>query len=395
MTAPSERRVVLLIAAVQLVNILDFMMVMPLGPDFAADLSIPTSQIGFVAGAYTGAAAIAGALGTYIFDRVDRRRALLVALLGLTVGTAAGTLATGLGTLVAARAVAGLFGGPATSLSYAALADAVPIERRGRAMGLVMSAFAVASVVGVPLGLELARLGSWRTPFVAVAGLCLLVTIAAALVLPPAPPQERPEVGTRSTWALLTDPRVALAMSAMGISMAAHFAVVSNMSTWMLHNVGIPREQLGGLYLVGGLAAFAVLQVSGRLVDRYGAPLVVVAGSALLFVVFAIGFLPPLPLVPVAALFVGMMCGASIRNVAMNALSTKVPAPDERGRYMSLQSTTQHVSSSVGAFGAAALLTEQPDGALVGMPVVASLSMVGIAVVPLLIASLAARLRAS
>ena len=54
---PSERMVVLLVAAVQFVNILDFMMVMPLGPDFAAALGIPTSHIGMIGGSYTLAAA--------------------------------------------------------------------------------------------------------------------------------------------------------------------------------------------------------------------------------------------------------------------------------------------------------------------------------------------------
>src|SRR5690348_13105039 len=41
-----ERAVVLLVAAVQFVNILDFVMVMPMGPDFAAALGIPASKLG-------------------------------------------------------------------------------------------------------------------------------------------------------------------------------------------------------------------------------------------------------------------------------------------------------------------------------------------------------------
>ena len=44
-----ERAVVLLVAAVQFVNILDFVMVMPMGPDFAAALGIPASKLGLKA----------------------------------------------------------------------------------------------------------------------------------------------------------------------------------------------------------------------------------------------------------------------------------------------------------------------------------------------------------
>ncbi len=157
--AISERAVVFLIGAVQFVNILDFVMVMPLGPDFAAGLGIATSHIGTIGGGLHGGGVRGGVAGSYFLDRFDRRKALAVAMLGLVVSTAAGGLATGLTTLLLARAVAGLFGGPATSLSLSIIADLIPPERRGRAMGAVMGAFSVASVLGVPLALKVARVG--------------------------------------------------------------------------------------------------------------------------------------------------------------------------------------------------------------------------------------------
>src|SRR5688572_29947148 len=134
----SERTLLLLVGAVQFVNILDFMMVMPLGPDFAKGLGIPESQLGLIGGSYVAAAAISGLLAARFLDRFDRRPALAVAMLGLVAGTAAGGLATGLPSLLAARILAGCFGGPAASLAISIVADAVPPERRGRAMGAVM-----------------------------------------------------------------------------------------------------------------------------------------------------------------------------------------------------------------------------------------------------------------
>jgi predicted MFS family arabinose efflux permease len=77
---PAERRVLLLLAAVQFVNIVDFMMVMPLGPDFSAELGIPNAQLGLVGGSYTAAASIAGLAGATFLDRFDRRKALAVTL---------------------------------------------------------------------------------------------------------------------------------------------------------------------------------------------------------------------------------------------------------------------------------------------------------------------------
>ena len=92
-----ERALLLVVGAVQFVNVLDFMMVMPLGPDFARALGIPTSHLGLVAGSYTAAAAVAGIVGALFLDRFDRRKALAVALLGLVMGTAAGGARAGSG----------------------------------------------------------------------------------------------------------------------------------------------------------------------------------------------------------------------------------------------------------------------------------------------------------
>src|SRR5438067_9113603 len=118
-----ERTVVLLIAAVQFVNILDFVIVMPMGPDFAAALGIPSSRLGLIGGSYTAAAAVSGLAGSFFLDRFDRRPALGVAMLGLVAGTAICGLATGLPSLMAARLLAGFFGGPATSLAFSIIAD--------------------------------------------------------------------------------------------------------------------------------------------------------------------------------------------------------------------------------------------------------------------------------
>ena len=182
---PSERAIVFCVGAVQFVNILDFMIVMPLGPDFAAALGIPVSQLGYVGGSYTAAASISGLAGAFFLDRFDRRKALAVAMLGLVLGTLGGAFARGLGTLMLARIVAGAFGGPATSLAYSIVADVIPAERRGRAMGAVMGAFSIASILGVPAGLELAHRGGWRLPFIAVALLGAILGTYAFVVLPP------------------------------------------------------------------------------------------------------------------------------------------------------------------------------------------------------------------
>jgi predicted MFS family arabinose efflux permease len=364
-----ERTLVLIVGGVQLVNVLDFVMVMPLGPDFATALGIPTSHIGIVGGSYTAAAAVTGVIGATFLDRFDRRKALTLAMLGLVLATVLGGLATGLVTLLCARVLAGAFGGPATALSLAIVSDVVPPERRGRALGVVMTAFSVASTLGVPAGLELARLFGWRAPFFAVGALGLVFTVAAFRLLPSLTshlnrdPSPSGDGHMFDRLSLLTLLNTALVMGSV-------FAIVPNISAFLQHNLGYPRERLGVLYLVGGLASFLATLIT------FGT---VVYGSALYF-----GFVRPLPTEHVIYVFTLLMLSASLRGVPLNTLATRVPHRSQRARFMSAQSAVQHLASSAGALSTSLLLDAEPSGKLVGMAAV-SLAAIGFALfVPIL-----------
>jgi len=368
---PSERAVVLLVSAVQFVNILDFVMVMPMGPDFATALGIPASRLGLIGGSYTAAAAVSGLAGSFFLDRFDRRPALGIAMLGLVAGTAMGGIATGMPTLLAARIIAGLFGGPATSLSFSIIADVVPPQRRGTAMGMVMGAFSLGSVLGVPAGLEAARRFGWRAPFFGVATMGLLIAVSAVFFLPPLRGHLKDRKALVPLRHLFGQPNVVLSWTMTFFVMAAGFILIPNISAYVQYNLGYPRARLGLLYLYGGTVSFFATQIAGRLIDRYGSFRVGTAGS--LAVTFAIvaGFVAVPPLLPVPGIFIAFMLSMGFRNVAYNTLTTRVPQSSERARFMSIQSAVQHGASAVGAFLSSQLLSEKPGGALIGMSTVA------------------------
>ncbi len=375
----SERAVVALIGAVQFVNILDFVMVMPLGPDFAKGLGIASSHIGTIGGAYTAAASVAGLLGGYFLDRFDRRKALAVSMLGLVVATAAGGFATGLSTLLLARVVAGLFGGPATSLSLSIIAELVPVERRGRALGAVMGAFSVASVAGVPMALKLAEYGGWRVPFFVVAAMGLVLVLGAIFYLPPIRGHLEVARGLRhpvGVLELLGRRDIQLSYLMTAVVMSAGFVLIPNLSAYLQQNVGYPRELLWLPYFVGGIASFATLRVAGPMVDRYGSFVVGTVGSALVLLSTYVGFVALPSWMPVPVIFTLFMVAMGMRNVAYNTLTSRVPDNAMRARFMSLQSAVQHMAAAVGAFLSARLLSDLPDGTLGGVPRVAGLSMV-------------------
>jgi predicted MFS family arabinose efflux permease len=384
---PSERIIILLIGAVQFVNILDFMMVMPLGPFFAGPLGIPASRIGVVGGSYTAAAAFSGIACSFFLDRFDRRKALGVAVAGLVAATALGGFSTGFAWMISARVLAGLFGGPATSLSLSIVADVIPAERRGKALGAVMGAFSVAAVLGVPTGLELARWGGWRLPFFSVAGMGLVLLPIAISLLPPLTGHlaavkdgvQRPRM-----FGLLARPTVQLSALATVAVMGSAFLLVPVVTPYLVLNLAFPTKDLKWIWIVGGVLSFGFLRIIGALVDRYGSTRLAVVGTTIFLTVAFLAFVRYDTRIPIGALFVLFMVGMNFRMAPYQTLISKVPTPQERAGFMSLMGAVQHLSASAGAVSSSLVLSTGAAGELIGIPALGTIAMAVAALVPAL-----------
>ena len=206
-------------------------------------------------------------------DRVGRKSAYIALSAGLLLGTLACGLATNYQLLVAARCLTGAFGGVLSGLSYAIVADVFPEERRGRATGLLMSAFAVASVVGVPIGIVLGNRYGWGVPFLMLAALGLPLLGMAAWTMPPLTghlggTQRRPLAQLLDT---LTYPPHWPALALTAILMFGAFSVIPYISASYVSNAGVTEAQLPVVFVAGGLLTLVSAPLVGRLIDRYGA----------------------------------------------------------------------------------------------------------------------------
>src|SRR5262245_58667633 len=169
LTEGRERLVLLILAAVQFTTIVDFMIVMPLGPQLMRTLHIGPAQFGLIVSSYTFAAGAAGLVASGFVDRFARRTTFMVLVAGFLLGTLFCALAPNYETLVLARIATGAFGGILGGMAMAIIGDVFPEHRRGRATGSLMTGFALASVAGVPFGLYLGTNYGWHVPFVVLA----------------------------------------------------------------------------------------------------------------------------------------------------------------------------------------------------------------------------------
>lgn len=381
-----ELQMTLVVLLIQFVNIVDFMMVMPLGPDFALALGIPVGSLGVITAAYVGAAATITFTTARYMDRLPRRELLVGCLIGLGV-TALMTPMLGqlygLNGLLLGRALAGLFGGPATSLALTVLADAIPAEKRGRSMGIASGAFSVSAVIGVPFGLELARLGDWTLPFEALGILAISVSVFTWWGIP-RHLQTRRLGRWPGTRQFLSRRKTALALAVMFVTPLSGFLFIPNMAAYFQFNLGYPRELMGLLYATGGTCALFSMQIAGWAIDRFGllpAALILGAGAAVVASLL-FGFNPLLA--PILLLFSGLMIFNSARNVLANTASSLVPSPDERGAHMAFQGTVRHLGVGAGAMTGALILETDVDGQLLNVPILLGLYVVCLCFQPIL-----------
>jgi predicted MFS family arabinose efflux permease len=271
--------------------------------------------------------------------------------------------------LLLARFAAGAFGGVASSVVTAMVGDVVPPERRGRAMGNVMVAFPIASVLGVPLGLWLAERSGWHAPFFLLGGLSVIVLALAARTLPRLHAQHAPAHPWTQMKAILTNPvhQRGFVMSAALIF--AGSVIIPFIAPSMVANVGLSEAQLPLIYLAGGICTFVTMPIVGRISDRHDKLHVLgwisVAAS---FVVLLLTNLPRASVVVamiVTALFMMTMSGRFAPAMAMitNAVEARY-----RGGFMSVNAAIQQAFGGLANVVAGLLVSTDASGRLTGFP---------------------------
>ena len=379
LNARKERALLALLACIQFATVLDFLIVLPLGPQYMKVMRIGPGQFGLIVSSYAVSAGMAGIAAGFFLDYFDRKRALLALFAGFTLGTLFCALAQGYHLLVLSRALAGAFGGVTGALVLAIVGDAVPEARRGAAMGLVMSAFSVASIGGVPCGLYLAQLWSWHAPFFALAGLSLVILAMAAWLLPPMRghlAHAREAHPAARVWAVWMERDHQMAFLFMAVLSCAGALIFPYIATYMVANTGMTQNQVPFIYLAGGTCTFVSMNLIGRWADRAGKPRIfwiMSCCAAAPIVLFT--NLHRVPCVAGIAVTTLLMVGMSGRFVPAMAMVTASVKARYRGGFMSANSSVQQFSMGLAVYVSGQIMGQTPQGELTHFPVIGLLAI--------------------
>lgn len=376
-----ERLLLLALAAVNFTHIMDFMIMMPLGPQLMNLLNIDPQQFSLAVSAYAITAGVSSFISAFFVDRFDRKKVLVFAYVGFLLGTFSCAFAPNYEFLVAARVLAGLFGGMIGAQVLAIVADTFEYHRRASAMGVLMTAFSAASVAGVPTGLWLAAKFSWHVPFLAIGFLGIAVLVLVILAVPPINKHIREKDPSQKPFQVLTDifetPNQMRALSLSIVLMLGHFAIIPFIAPSLVGNVGYHQDDIFLIYFVGGLLTIFSAPLVGKLADKKGKyPVFVTFALLSLIPVWLITNLWPMPLwavLSIAGLFFIVVNG---RMIPTQALVSSVVHPQQRGGFMSINSSMQQLATGLSALIGGAIVSKSPDGRILQYDLVGYFSIV-------------------
>jgi predicted MFS family arabinose efflux permease len=370
LTPQRERYLLLTLSGMQFSHILDFMIMMPLGPILMHEFGISTHQFGFLVASYSFSAALAGLLAATFVDKFERKRLLLTVFALFGLATLACGLSPGYAMLLVARGLAGAFGGVIGAMVQTLIGDLIPFERRATASGIVSASFSLATVAGVPLSLWLANHFQWRAPFILIAITTLFFLGVGLFFLPDVRhhlSQEKRTHPFSAIFEVLVDANHLRALAFTMMILFSGFTVIPYITLYAVDNVGIAQHDIFYVYLVGGAATLFTSRRVGRWADKSGKVKIYrIMAIAAILPIFAVTHMVRAPL------WVWLICTTAFfvlvsgRMIPAMAIINSAARAKLRGTFMSLNSATQQLASGLAASLAGFITGQASNGQMTG-----------------------------
>jgi DHA1 family tetracycline resistance protein-like MFS transporter len=287
-------------------------------------------------------------------DRFGRRPVVLLSNFGLALDYVLMALAPSLSWLFVGRVISGITSA-SISTSFAYIADITPAERRAAVFGKVGAAFGAGFILGPALGGLLGGMDP-RLPFWVAAGLSFANTLYGLLILPESLSRDRrspfrwKSANPLGSLHLLRSDRVLAGLSVANFfAQLAHVVLPSTFVLYATYRYGWDATTVGLTLAMVGICAMAVQGVGiGPIVKRLGERRALLLGlgcGAVGFLIFGIA--------PSGRLFwlgIPVMAFWGVSGAAIQALMTRLVAPDQQGQLQGATSSVQSVSQLVGPF---------------------------------------------
>lgn len=344
--------VVSLLALTQFSVVLDFMVMSPLGDILMKSMKMTPSQFGIVVSSYALSAGFSGFLTASFADKFDRKKLLLFFYTGFIIGTLLCGISDSYEFLVFSRIITGIFGGVISSISLAIVADVFDFNQRGRVMGFIQMGFGISQILGIPISLFLANQWNWQAPFYLIVGLSMAIFGAVYFILKPVTAHLSLQRANplRHMWNTIKNKQYRIGFIATAFMSLGGYLMMPWGSAFAVNNVGISADELPLMFMIVGLITFAAMPLIGFISDRINKFTIFTGASVLM--VFSVLIYSQLQQTSLFILIVVngfMMMGIMARMIPSQALTASLPEMQDRGAFMSINSSLQQMAGGIAA----------------------------------------------
>lgn len=362
-----EKIYIFILTALQFVHIVDFVIMMPLGPQLMREFDISPTQFGLLVSSYTFSAGIIGFIVGPIADHFERKKFLNILFFGFLFGTLICAMAPNYQMMMIGRIIAGAFGGVVGAIILSIVGDIIPIQRRGAAIGLIMSSFSIASVLGVPIGLYIANIISWHASFYFILFLGFIFITLSIIYLPKIP-VVKSKITINSIKlkivSIFSNKDYVRGLFVIMLMSLASFTIIPFIAPYTVQNVGIKESELPLIYLVGGAFTIFSARMIGKLCDQYGNyKMLLITGVISFAPILALTNLPPSSLITTLIVTTFFMIFVSGRFVPAMTMVTNIVENKDRGAFMNYVNSLRQFGSGIATYIAGYIITEK-DGKL-------------------------------
>lgn len=233
----------------------------------ADDLGVTTATAGLAVTLYAWIA-VAAALASAVWLGAAPRRPMLVGLMLVLGGSGiCAGIADSFSWLMASRVLGALAHGAFWAMIGTLGAQLVPARQVGVATSIIFGGVSVASVLGVPLTNFIGLENGWRTAFLAIGVLSVVVAVALRLTIPNVAGSGR--VGFRALGHILANPSFQRIFVATLFAITAHFMAFTYIEPFLSEEIGLPAGWVAPLLFLFGLAGVVANVMTGALIDTH------------------------------------------------------------------------------------------------------------------------------
>lgn len=344
----------------------------PLLPRLGTEFGVPLSSAAWVITCFSLGYALSQLFFGPVGDRFGKLRVITWGCGGCAIATLACAVAPGLGSLVAARILAGVTSAALIPLAMAWIGDSVPYERRQP----VLARFSVGQILGVALGQLLGGLSAdhlgRHVPFVLIGSLFAISTVllqrmrggldAGASTRQPA---GRSAGLLREFLLVLREPWARTVMASVFLEGAFVLGAFAFFATHLHRTLDISLTLAGSaamLFGLGGLVfAFSARHLLGR-IGEFG--LISLGGSIVMVMMITVALAPHLALVAPACFLMGL--GFYMLHNTLQTNATQM-APERRGAAVAAFALSYFLGQALGVAVAGRLLAMLGSTGMIGV----------------------------